>query len=240
MVATTVVAPSLNDAPGDNCELKYTLPAGRVDLARRILDATCRPDDKYPCAYVSTIYYDTPQRTSLFEKANSDYLKLKVRLRWYTDLDGSPSGLAFIEAKRRIGSTRDKVRLIAPYSADEIAGWDLQDARLRPLPLMLRTLGVNLQGIWQPAILIRYRRDRFVEPLSRTRVNLDSEIVAAAAAPGFVPAADPEPLGVGVLEVKGPGRELPLALGRLVPLGARKVSFSKFLAVQRHAAHTIS
>lgn len=221
-------------------ELKFTLPGGRVGLARRMLEAVCQPDQEYPAAYVWTIYYDTPHLTSLGEKINSEYLKLKVRLRWYSELGRPASGPAFIEAKRRVGTYRDKVRVKVPYAAEELAIWDLHDARLRSLPLLLRAQGIMLPDNWYPVMLIRYRRDRFVEPISRARLSLDSEIAAVAVNRRFLSRSDQTPMGLGILEVKGSDEELPTALHRLLSLGARKRSFSKFLAVYRHVTHAVA
>jgi hypothetical protein len=81
----TTTEPAPPNAGGDR-ELKYSLQAGRVPLARRMLASACRPDPEHAVACVWTIYYDTPQLTSLREKINSDYLKVKVRLRWYSDV----------------------------------------------------------------------------------------------------------------------------------------------------------
>jgi hypothetical protein len=225
-------------AAGDR-ELKFTLPGSRVALARRMLEASCRPDQEYPTAYVWTIYYDTPHLASLREKINSEYLKLKIRLRWYAEIEQPPSGPAFIEVKRRVGARRDKVRVRAPYAAEELATWDLQDGRLRSLPLLLRAQGIKLQDLWYPVLLIRYRRDRFVEPISRARVNLDSGIAGVAVNPSFVSTSDPSSLGLAILEVKGRHQELPSALRALLLLGARKRSISKFLAVHRHVTRAI-
>ena len=81
----------------------------------------CRRDPEFPAAVVWTIYYDTPALVSLGEKINSDYLKRKIRVRWYSDLEGRVSGPAFVEAKLRMGTRRSKVRARLPYPADEIA-----------------------------------------------------------------------------------------------------------------------
>jgi hypothetical protein len=220
-------------------ELKYGLPAGRAALARRMLSAACRPDDEYPSGCIWTIYYDTPGLASLREKVNSDYLKLKIRLRWYSELDRAPAGPAFIEAKRRVGTRRDKVRVELPYTASDLADWTLEDGRLTTLPQLLRAKGIALHGIWHPVVLIRYRRERFVEPLSRARVNLDSGITALALHSAFSSTSTPGPLGLAVVEVKGWQDELPFALRNLLLLGARKQSVSKFLEVHRHVSRAI-
>jgi hypothetical protein len=215
-------------------ELKFTLPAARVHLARRRLESVCRRDPAFPSAIVWTIYYDTPALVSLAEKINSDYLKRKIRVRWYSDLAGRASGPAFVEAKLRVGTRRSKVRAALPVAADEIARWDLQDPRLLSLPLLLRSQGILHQESWQPMMLIRYRRERFVEPLTQSRVSLDADISGAAANPRFVSAPDLSPLATAVLEVKGRGDDLPDALRPLLALGMHKRSFSKFLVVHAH------
>ena len=220
-------------------ELKYTLPAARVHLARRRLEAVCRRDQEYPAAVVWTMYYDTPALVSLSEKINSDYLKRKIRVRWYSDFEGRVSEPAFVEAKLRIGTRRSKVREKLPVPAHEIARWDLQDPRLRSFPLLLREHGILHQESWGPIMLIRYRRDRFIEPLTRSRVSLDGDICAAAVNPRFVSAPDLSPVTTAVLEVKGDGDDLPAALRPLLALGMHKRSFSKFLVVHAHTTRAV-
>jgi hypothetical protein len=215
-------------------ELKFTLAAGRVHVARQRLESLCRPDPEFPSALVWTIYYDTPALNSLGEKINSDYLKRKIRVRWYSDLDGRVTGPAFVEAKLRVGTRRSKARERLSYPAEEIARWDLQDARLLDFPLRLRPHGILGQESWRPVILIRYRRDRFLEPLTRSRLSLDADITGIAANPRFVAATDLSPLPTAVLEVKGAEDELPPVLRSLLSLGLHKRSFSKFLVVYTH------
>jgi hypothetical protein len=220
-------------------ELKFTLPEGRVDLARRWLNQSCRRDADFPEAVVWTIYFDTPGLVSLGEKINSDYLKRKIRVRWYSDLSGHPTGPAFVEAKLRVGNRRSKVRARLPYSGDELAQWDLQDPRLSLFPLLLREQGILTQEAWQPMILLRYRRDRFTEPLSRSRVSLDSDIAGVAVNRTFLSITDQRAVGVAVLEVKGASGVLPLAIRPLLQLGLHKRSFSKFLVVHSHMARRL-
>lgn len=203
-------------------------------MVRRRLEHLCRRDPEFPTAIVWTIYYDTPALDSLGEKINSDYLKRKIRVRWYSDLEGRVAGPAFVEAKLRVGTRRSKQRARLPYPAEEVATWDLQDPRLLSFPLMLREKGILGQDAWLPMMRLRYRRDRFMEPLSQSRVSLDADIAASAVNRRFVSTLDPSPLATAVLEVKGAGDELPLALRSLLPMGLHKRSFSKFLVVYAH------
>ncbi len=220
-------------------ELKFTFSSARAHIARRWLERTCRRDPEFPTAIVWTVYYDSPALAALGEKINSDYLKRKIRVRWYTDAAGVVAGPAFVEAKFRVGTQRAKVRERLPYRAEEVAEWDLQDPRLLGFPALLRDRGVLGQDSWLPMLLIRYRRDRFLEPISRSRVSLDSDIAAAAANPRFFPVSDPSPLRAVVLEVKGSDDRLPTALHPLLHLGIQKRSFSKFLAVYTHTTRQV-
>ncbi len=224
---------------GGERELKFTMPAARAQFARRRLETLCRRDAEFPSAIVWTIYYDTPALASLGEKVNSDYLKRKMRVRWYSDLEGRVTGPAFVEAKLRVGTRRSKVRARLPYSANEVARWDLQDTRLQHLALLLRDQGVLGQDRWQPMMLLRYRRDRFVEPLTQSRVSLDSEIAAVRVNPRFLSVADLSPLATAVLEVKGSSDELPAVLRPLLALGGRKSSFSKLLMIYAHLTRSV-
>jgi hypothetical protein len=224
---------------GRDRELKFELPDGRPDAVRRWLDAICRRDPRFPSAIVWTIYYDTPDLASLGEKINSDYLKRKIRVRWYSEVGGEPKGPVFVEAKLRVGNRRVKARAQAPWPAEEVAAWDLDDPRLRDLPRLLGAEGVLVDGLWQPLMLIRYRRERFIEPAGQARISLDADIAVARVNPRLMAPADDRALPGGVLEVKGAGDELPLALRPLLALGARKRSFSKYLAVYARAARRV-
>lgn len=232
--ATAIVAEQPAPARGER-ELKFTLPNSRAHLARRWSERICRRDSEFPAAIVWTIYYDTPALMSLAEKINSDYLKRKVRVRWYSGLDGVPTGPVFVEAKLRIGTRRYKVRERLPYPAAEIATWDLQDSRLHDIPARLRKHGILGIDAWRPLLLLRYRRDRFVEPVSHSRVAVDADIAASRVNAGVISAPDTSPLATAVFEVKGSSNEMPRALRPLLGLGLHKGSFSKFLAVYAHA-----
>jgi VTC domain len=233
MLQTTNAAPRPIPGAGER-ELKFTLPAARAHLARRRLVSLCRRDPEFPAAIVWTIYYDTPALASLGEKINSDYLKRKIRVRWYSDIEGHVAGPAFVEAKLRLGTQRAKVRARLPFPAEEIARWDLQDPRLLTAPHVLREQGVLGHASWQPVLLLRYRRDRFIEPVTRSRISLDADLRGAASNPRFLSAPTLSPLATSVLEVKGSGEELPAALRPMLSLGMHKASFSKFLVVYTH------
>jgi hypothetical protein len=234
-----VDGPARLGSSGGDRELKFALPRSRVDSCRRWLETVCRRDPQFPAAIVWTIYYDTPGLESLREKVDSDYLKRKIRLRWYSNSSGAPAGPVFIEAKSRIGTRRGKIRVEVPHTADDVATWELQDPRLQRFPALLAADGMIVGDLWQPILTARYRRDRFIEPVSRTRVSLDADIGIAAVNHRFLSPADPRTLDIGILEIKGEREELPPALRPLLHLDARQCSFSKYLTLYLHTTHRI-
>lgn len=220
-------------------ELKFVVPMPRAGIVRRWLQAVCRPDTQFPDNDVWTVYYDTPGFRSLDEKLNSDYLKTKVRARWYATPGGLGEGQAFVEAKYRVGSRRDKARIVLEMPAGGLAGRGLEDPVFEAVPRLLATKGLVLGAAWQPMLLLRYRRMRFIEPASGTRVNFDTAITAVRVNHRHLFASHYGPLPLGVVEIKGSVDTLPGRLQPLLRLGVRKVSFCKYAAaylqVRRHA-----
>lgn len=224
----TEVAPALPRAALER-ELKFALPEARAALAGRMLDALCRPDPRYTAAVVSTIYYDTPTLRLLGEKLDSDFLKTKVRLRWYGAIAGEAgAGRAFLEVKTRVGALRRKARVETPLAAAWLAQAPLQDSALARVVELARSLGAELPGRLLPAMLIRYERRRYIDPVSGARVSLDRRIEVPRCNPVLLRPGGPVWLGTCVVEVKGGGNELPRSLLPLMHLGARRAAFSKY------------
>ena len=215
-------------------ELKFVLPAGRAAAALAFLSTICAPDTEHPRAMVWTVYYDAPDGRSLGEKIDSDYLKMKLRVRWYGDEQDRPSGPVFIEAKYRVGSRRDKVRVMLDATAGDVAALALDDARWARFPRALAPAGVLAGPEWRPVLRLRYERSRFIERFTRARVSLDRGIVAEAVNSRQLTSLNPGPLPVAVLEVKGREDALPRPLAPLLHLGARQGSLSKYAAVYDH------
>ena len=212
-------------------ELKFVVPSSRADFVARLLQTLCRPDGQYPDADVWTVYYDSPGFDSLDEKLNSDYLKTKIRLRWYAPPGGTGRGPVFLEAKQRVGNRRDKIRARLPVTAETLVGRRLDDPAFRLAADLLAAKGIVLGPDWQPMLALRYRRRRFVDVSSGARVSLDSDITATSVNPRYLFARRLGPLRVAVVEVKGVAEVLPHVLRPLLPVGLRKESMSKYAAL---------
>ena len=106
---------------GADYELKFVGERASSQPVRCWLQKVCKPDPSFAEGVVFTIYYDTPMLECLDEKRNSDYLKTKIRLRWY-NVTGTQSDNAFLEVKRRYGARREKIRAPSFALRQELVG----------------------------------------------------------------------------------------------------------------------
>ena len=209
-------------------EWKYVFANRRARLLGDWLETRCRPDPLFAAGRITSIYFDTPEGSLLDEKLNSDYLKTKVRLRWYGDwITGAPAGGVFLEVKQRIGSTRRKFRRVLDWAAEELEAMPLEDPRLLAIPRLAMEAGFFFVRPLRPAICLAYRRRRYLEPETGTRICLDQDI-APVRIHGERGGVARQPIPEGVFEVKGTAEQLPAALQPLMALGCRRQSFSKY------------
>ena len=220
--------PSQGPASPPEWELKLRLPLALAPTARGLLDAVCRRDPQYPANYVSSLYYDSPEFESLHEKLSSDLAKAKVRLRWYESVSrGVSLPGVFLEVKYRKGAWRSKRRIQVPLDSGWLAEASVDDVRLRRLPSRFAS-ELSAPGLsrLKPTVVVRYRRHRWLEPSSGSRISLDSGISAPRAECRLAPMA--MPLRTAVVEVKNRTGQIPATLAPLWSLGARLDSFSKY------------
>ena len=211
-------------------ELMLQLPWHRQEALLSLLRAACLADPRFPDDRVCTIYFDTPGWRGLRDKVDSDYLKTKVRLRWYETARPPAASEAFLEVKRKVGAVRSKLRLGTGLSGEEVRQMPLADGALRDLVGRLAEVGYASPTGLRPVIELCYRRRRFVDPDSAARLALDTEIGVRRAHPSLRPPAPDRRLPVAVLEVKGKARSLPPRLRAAIGMGARKASLSKYAA----------
>jgi hypothetical protein len=219
-------------------EVKFIVPTHVTAALAAWLPAVCHPERAYPPARVVTVYFDTPDLALLGEKVNSDYLKTKVRVRWYAPLTGRGRGVAFAEIKARTGNRREKTRVRLDLDAAELETWPMDDARWAAVTGVLIGAGLHGAAGLAPTIKLTYTRRRFLDPRAAARVALDTDIVATAIHPRLGGQA-PAVLNVAVLEAKGPALELSPALAGAVQFGARRGAVSKYLECFRAVTGTV-
>jgi hypothetical protein len=222
-------------------ELKFLVAGRHVAFVAGLLRGVCPPESRYPPARIVTVYFDTPGLQLLDEKINSDYLKTKVRVRWYEALDGSASAgdAAFVEAKCRIGSTREKRRLWTARRAADLAALPLDAAEWGSLVAALRLEGAGLPHDLAPVLRLSYVRERLVDRLGGGRVSLDTGIAVTAVNPQRIRPGRIGQIPGAVVEYKGQRSDLPPHLRLLTAAGLRRASYSKYLAAYLHVTGTI-
>jgi hypothetical protein len=90
-----------------------------------------------------------------------------------------------------------------------------------------------------PVMRLAYARHRFVDPRG-ARISLDSDIGVQAVNPARLHApARRGSLAYSILEYKGHGPQLPAHLAPMTRLGARRTSFSKYLACYEHVTRQV-
>ncbi len=215
--------------PGES-EIKYVFDRHIGPQLALWLSERCVPDGEYPYGTVSSVYYDTPWWHLLREKLNSDYLKTKFRIRWYSDLNGkNPGPCGWIEAKHKVGSSRFKKRVQLNESGQKLSETPLESPYWLDFAQNFSEMGFALPGSLVPVFEIRYQRLRFVEPTTGARICIDNHISAPRINPLMLSATTPAELTEGVFELKGNQNTLPKYLRQLSVLGCRKRSFSKYL-----------
>jgi len=217
-------------------EQKYVFIAQLKEMIIEWAEYCCVRDPRYYYGPVSTLYFDTPGLHHYGEKRNSDYIKAKVRLRWYEDLDTRNRAGAvgcYIEAKQKQGISRHKKRKEVVISSERLCHDPFSDEEILGLPSMVYELDYLPPGILVPMLLIQYDRYRFVDPRSGSRIAIDTNIRCTGANPAFIPRVPPVYLDAGVLEVKGLHRDLP---GSFDPIVAHlnREAFSKYGRCYEH------
>jgi len=215
-------------------ETKFVIFNGLAHKIVEWLRCRCRPDGEFPAGIVSSIYFDSRDWRFLAEKVNSDYLKTKVRIRWYQDIDSlQVYEASFMEVKYRIGCTRRKIRVRSPHSGAWLSGIGMDSSQLIGLPDLLMQEGVCLPGPLFPVFQITYKRRRFIEPVSGMRLSIDYDIHVPKVNPAMLSRFNPFHLRNAVFETKGDRADLPETLYPLTAMGCIKESFSKYITCYR-------
>lgn len=210
-------------------ELKFTIHNTRSFDILSWLDRFCEPDPEFPKGCVSSIYYDTMNWTYLNEKLNSYYLKKKVRLRWYSDLDYKEhDDVSFLEVKYKIGGRREKIRVDTSFKGSELALMPLESKKLVDVINLFRTKDVTVMEKIFPAFQISYKRHRHIDPYTGSRICFDYDISAPRTNRMMMPYLFSEKLHTAVFEIKGPESVLPSSLYPLTDMGLKKSAFSKY------------
>ena len=210
-------------------ETKFIVEQARVASIIAWLNSRCRPDPLYPTGIVSSVYFDTPNWKFLSEKVNSDYIKTKIRVRWYSSIEsGKPFDASFLEVKKKVGAGRSKLRVSADYSGQWLANSSLENTDLLKVNQQLSAGILSISAPVFPVFLINYKRMRWIEPTTGSRICVDYDINVPQVNSQRIIKKQACNMNTAVFELKGSRRELPPNLRQLVTFGCRKDSFSKY------------
>ncbi len=226
----------LEDSKMAEHELKFTISNPSITKLTQWLDKRCIEDPKFPVGIVSSVYYDTPDWQYLHEKINSDFLKTKLRFRWYQSVTSHHYyDTAFFERKDKIGSTRKKKRInIGLHDAVKNAPY-LNDRFFYDLPRIASSKDIFFPTNVLPTFQISYTRRRFLDPLSGARLSVDYDINVPRVNPMVVKGrSNPLILKTAVFEYKSDKTGIPDFLQPITSFGCRKSSFSKYSTCYQH------
>jgi len=151
-------------------EQKYLFPAGYETMLLIWLEHVCVPDNKYPLSDIYTLYYDTPELYHFYENRNGDFLKTKIRLRWYSHFSPSQNGsdvLCYLEIKRKEGtlSLKERIEMVLPFKV--LSEGIFSDDRILDIPSGLLHLEYKPENMLVPVLLVQYRRRRYIDTKPR-------------------------------------------------------------------------
>lgn len=208
-------------------ERKFTASRHRLEEALAQVGQFADPDPRFPAGRIRSIYFDSPRLRAFDEKLAGDFLKRKVRARWYE----SPSDPVpvFFEIKCREGGGRRKERVRVDLPRVRLLNSDLSDEHLR-LDLLggAGSLRAEVPTDFVPMLDLAYERRRFVCRWTGARMCLDWDIRVVRFRGSILPGAALPVLPEIVFEFKDIGQgEIPW-LGDLAHAGFMARSFSKY------------
>ena len=218
------------DGWGLERERKWVGDSASAALVAGVAGAWALPDAAHPEGELESVYFETPDLRSWREKANGDDLKRKVRIRWYRETSGRGPRRAWLEAKDRVGSAREKARHEFEADGAFLDGTPLESPGWTAL---LARAAAEAGWGWMPqnlsaAVSIRYRRRRYRCPATGARLSVDFDIACTRANPLLLPFAGPMDCPHSVFEAKSATANWwPFGL-ELARLGFRASSFSKY------------
>jgi len=196
-------------------EQKHVFPNIFDQTLTNWLRLLCIKDSRFPFNSVFTLYYDTPALNSYRETLDREFVRTKVRLRWYMDantIDELETVPCYIEVKQKHGEARLKKRAKILLKGHQLTGNPFADPVILNLGSQILQFITNSNVLLVPVLLLQYQRHRFFDPITRSRISLDTHIQSVSTNPTYISTKDPITLKNGVLEIKGRFNDLPYSL----------------------------
>ena len=159
-------------------EIKYNIDQSSIPDVEYWLDRVLIPGPAYPDSIVSSIYFDSYELNSYREKLNGDYLKTKYRIRWYETpgITQSSNFPVVAQTKRKRGNIRIKESMPIDIDPMCLLNNSIDSAKIIDCQSHFNSMKCPPEETLFPVVLIRYRRKRYLEPISGLRVCIDYDI----------------------------------------------------------------
>ena len=211
-------------------ERKFFLPGSMVPFAAHLLAHCCPADRQYPQGTVHSVYYDTPEMDFFCDSQEGNYGRVKIRIRWYDFPAAGTTASAFLELKSKRGYAGSKQRKSFVVPAERLCGSG-SDQSVLPFPVVMQGLaefGYCPPNLLKPLIRISYRRLRFVDRLTNSRISLDWDIHFNLVRPEAGRREGSIRMEGGVIEIKGRSMDIPETLQSIRDLGTDWSRYSKY------------
>ena len=209
-------------------EEKYVLTYRQYLMLRQRALQTLTPDSHGDGGTytITSIYYDDPEDTGLYEKLDGLAFHSKFRARTY-DYD---TRFVRLERKDKQGILTNKISAVIDWEqlplATQPCAWEQTEGTTRELIQQMQSKSL------QPVVAVRYVRDAFYHNGSDLRLTFDRELEALP--PDAAALNDPDFHGIPVLapgqvimEIKYGSRQ-PSFMRKLTKVRAPQLSFSKY------------
>ena len=212
-------------------EIKYLVPSTRLLVVKQQLAEVFGYDTEFPESRIYSLYFDSLDLRSYFEKVNGDYTKTKYRIRWYANPLNNPLSDTFTVAqvKRSRGTRRVKQSIPIPSARDRFLSVEPDNPALADMWYKFYEMDANCPHGLIPTCTVSYQRNRFQGPAG-TSICLDTQIEASGYNPTLFLNPPDQQLNVNVLELKGNFDSIPNLFDQVVQAGCVHTAFSKYSA----------
>jgi len=159
-------------------EIKTVLTYAQYIELRSRVSGILTPDPHMPGPEgyrIQSVYFDTLDRASYYEKDSGVQHRNKYRIRAY---NGSDSYI-ILENKEKIDDRICKSSaVITREDYDAILRGDFSPLLQSDNPLCRQVYGLRKTDGLRPEVIVEYRREAFIHPLSMVRVTFDSLVSA--------------------------------------------------------------
>lgn len=166
-------------------ELKYFVDLHEYEVLKSVLkrllkqDANCRDSGDY---WVRSLYFDTMNNSSYYDKVNGLASRKKIRLRTYGTSD---EPIKFEIKHKENEFIRKESIIITREEAKKVLKKDYSFLTDRDDPMPIRLFYLLKKDYYRPAVLVDYIREAYCYEYGNIRITFDKKIQSSLSASSF-------------------------------------------------------